>query len=127
MEQYQKEIINIIEVEINISKNENYINFLRNEIERYYHKEHMKEMEIQQYPPPMNKLPVNGSIQTRINYLKNLQYLYLYHYNNNKNISGITIEMLDKKINSTYKKIGKLIKKKDKFVNFLISQQIDFQ
>jgi len=127
MEQYQREIINIIEVEINVSKDENYINFLRNEIERYYHRELIKKMESRLYPPPMNKLPVNGSIKTRINYLKSLQYLYLYHYNNNKNISNATIEMLDKKINSTYKKIGKLIKKKDKFINFLISQQIDFQ
>ena len=127
MEQHQKEIINILEVEINRSKNEKYINFLRNEIEKYYHRELIKEMEGRLYIPKMNKLPVYGGFQQRINYLKNLQYLYLYHYNNNKNISSITIEILDIKINSTYKKIGKLIQKKDKFVNFLISQQIDFQ
>ena len=120
MEQYQKEIIDILEVEINKCKDENYTNFLRNEIERYFHREFIKEMECIFYIPPMNKLPVKGNIQTRINYLKNLQHLYLYHYKNNKGISFKTIIQLDKNINSTYKKIGKLIKKKGKYDNFII-------
>ena len=109
MKVLRQEIIDILKSEIDRADNINLKNFLSNEIERHNHSELIELGLFGLQIPPMNKLPIEGGLQERIDCVKNLQFIYLKNFKYNTDISDETREWLDIKIGKLYIKIGRFI------------------
>jgi hypothetical protein len=111
MTEFKNEIIDILKSEVDRTDNPNFKNFLLNELEGFNHSYLIKSGFFGLQIPPMNKLPIEGGLQERINCIKNLQLIYLKNFKYNTNISDETREWLDIKVGKLYIKVGKLIDK----------------
>jgi hypothetical protein len=109
METFKKEVIEILKEQIKKTDDSNFGNFLQNQIECYHHSYLFSIGFFGNTSPKINKLPVEGGLQAQIDYLKKLQFIYLYNYKYNENISTETVEWLDMKVGKIYEKIGKKI------------------
>ena len=109
MKVLRQEIIDILKSEIDRADNTNFKNFLSNEMERHNHSELIELGLFGLQIPPMNKLPIEGGLQERIDCVKNLQFIYLKNFKYNTDISDETREWLDIKIGKLYIKIGRFI------------------
>ncbi len=114
---FEKELLEIYNSEIQKCKNEDLVNFLKTERERILHNVRYRNGEF-----PKGSIPKMKKYRTNYNFANDIKVKkafisLLAYYHNTAIISPITKEKIDYKIKSFYKKVGKQINSLNRLYN----------